>query len=140
MKIGFTGTRVGMSTHQLAGVHDVLRCLCPSEAHHGDCVGSDAQFHSSAQHVAFNLGYKVKIVVHPPSNSTHRANVTGDDAYAPKPYLERNKWIVDKTQLLIATPAGPEVQRSGTWSTIRYARSRNRPIIILWPDGRRTSE
>ena len=140
MRIGFTGTRNGMTAHQLAGVQDVLRCLCPSEVHHGDCIGSDVQFHSSAQHTALNLGYQVKVVVHPPSNSTHRANTTGDDAYAPKPYLERNKDIVKTTQILVATPAGPETQRSGTWSTIRYARKMNRPIIILWPDGNRTTE
>ena len=136
MKIGFTGTRDGMSTHQLAGVYEILRCLCPSEAHHGDCVGSDTQFHNSVRQSELDT----RIVMHPPSNSSHRAYSTADDSCAPKPYLDRNKDIVDCTKILIAAPRGLETQRSGTWSTIRYARSRNRPIIILWPDGRRTSE
>ena len=53
----------------------------------------------------------------------------------PKPYLERNKDIVDETGLLIATPKGEEIVRSGTWSTIRYARKNHKKIIIIMPNG-----
>ena len=140
MRIGFTGTRDGMTGAQLTQVKEVLTCLHPSEAHHGDCVGGDVQFHSTAQHVGFDGGYQVVVVVHPPHNSTLRANTTGDRVLPPRPYLERNRNIVDITKLLIAAPKGPETQRSGTWSTIRYARTIGRPIIIIWPNGTRTTE
>jgi hypothetical protein len=37
---------------------------------------------------------------------------------------------------MIATPKGfTEEARGGTWFTIRYARSKNKPLIIVYPDG-----
>jgi hypothetical protein len=58
-----------------------------------------------------------------------------------KPYLSRNKDIVLETELLIATPGEEEEQiRSGTWSTVRYARSLKRMINIVLPDGRVIAE
>ena len=38
------------------------------------------------------------------------------------PYLERNKNIVNAVDFIIAAPDGPEKVRSGTWSTVRYAK------------------
>jgi hypothetical protein len=99
--------------------------------HHGDCKGSDAQAHK----IAFDLG--IKICIHPPSKRTERAYATGASKTMPaKPYIERNHAIVSDTLLLIATPdTAAEKLRSGTWATIRYARLRGRPIIIINPDG-----
>jgi len=32
---------------------------------------------------------------------------------------------------MIAAPSGPETLRSGTWSTVRYARSKAKEVYIL---------
>jgi hypothetical protein len=77
-----------------------------------------------------------------------RAWCGGDVVLEPLPYLTRNQHIVKAVEtfpvrLLIAAPHQvEEVTRSGTWSTIRYAR-RSRvgiPIAIVQPDGTITEE
>ena len=53
-----------------------------------------------------------------------------------RPYLDRNKDMVRETAWLIAAPAEPEEQlRSGTWSTIRFARKLGKPVFLIFPDG-----
>jgi hypothetical protein len=54
------------------------------------------------------------------------------------PPLERNKHIVIAAiDGLIATPKTiAEEVRSGTWTTVRYARTLNRDIHIVLPDGK----
>jgi hypothetical protein len=45
MKIGFTGTRKGMSQHQKEQFVLKMFELDPSEFRHGDCEGADAEAH-----------------------------------------------------------------------------------------------
>jgi hypothetical protein len=102
------------------------------EAHHGMCEGADEQFH----HICMNLG--IPIVGHPPENTRYLMDY--DPAWfarmhEPKPYLVRNRAIVDSLDLasdrLIAAPKEmEEVKRSGTWSTLRYARNRCKNLTI----------
>ena len=121
MIIGFTGTKKGMTKYQKDKVRSTLEeCYEISGTnifHHGDCIGADAEAHD----IAADIGYY--IVIHPPKDPKARAFKTAFQyqMMLPKPYLDRNRDIVDSCQLLIATPDGPEVLRSGTWSTIRYA-------------------
>ena len=131
MKIGFTGTRDGMSEAQKQRFVELLAGL--SEFHHGDCIGGDEDSHLIVRQ--FMPG--ARITVHPPDNPSRRAFVQDADAYRePAPYLERNRYIVDETDSLIATPVGfDEEVRSGTWFTVRYARQQGRPIKIIYPDG-----
>jgi hypothetical protein len=50
--------------------------------------------------------------------------------------LIRNRLIAARCDALLATPAEPdEVLRSGTWSTIRYARKEGKPITLILPSG-----
>lgn len=128
VKIGFTGTREGLTDRQRA----TLAELMPSrvEFHHGDCVGADAAAHVLAQ------AFRCYIVVHPPTEDRFRAFCNGDEEREPKPYLVRNKDIVKETSRLIACPKELTEQRiGGTWSTVRYARSFNRSITFIFPDG-----
>jgi hypothetical protein len=60
--------------------------------------------------------------------------------YPPKPYLERNRDIVDSTELLIACPKDMTESSGGTWATVRYARKQKKPIVVVWPDGSVTEE
>jgi hypothetical protein len=130
MKIGFTGTRQGMSKHQKEALKVILiKNRMPhivNEFHHGDCVGSDVEAHE----IAFDIGFW--IVVHPPDNAAARAFQIGHCEKKPRPYLVRDHDIVDDCDILVAAPAhNKEVLRSGTWATIRYARKEGKPVFLL---------
>ena len=128
MKIGFTGTQDGMSQHQKEQFVLIMQELLPIEFHHGDCIGADAEAHD----IVREFFPDVKITIHPPLNKNKRAFRVGDVQKDLLSYLDRNKMIVDETNLLIATPKGnKEVLRSGTWSTVRYARKKEKFLIIL---------
>lgn len=129
MRIGFTGSREGMTLLQCKKLRERITELQPEEFHHGDCVGSDEIAHGIVREAA----PECKIIVHPPAKAKLRAFCEGDYHYRAKPYLERNRNIVSLTDLLIATPSGPEKRRSGTWATIRYARDLNLNIEIIYP-------
>lgn len=124
--IGFTGTQVGMSKKQ----KDILRLLLleASEFHHGDCIGADAEADEIAR------GLNIPVVIHPPNNPSKRAFCAqpGDQVIRPLHYLDRNREIVEATHELIGAPrTDQEELRSGTWSTIRYARKKGKKVIIL---------
>ena len=145
MRIGFTGSRDGFTSKQHNAFKKLLAKLGATELHHGDCVGADAQAHA----VAYSLD--LDIFIHPPTDGRKRANC-GDGAkqtpylgtvkwFKPYPYLERNRHIVLATEALIATPKEAEEQlRSGTWSTVRFARKRRRPVYIILPSGKVVEE
>lgn len=119
-----------MTSPQLNRVARAVLFFNPTEAHHGDCIGADAEFHALIDR-NFSL-----IVLHPPNNPIKRAFAGGDIIWAEKPYLRRNKDIVRCSNVLIAAPFEyEEILRSGTWSTVRYARRQNIPRIIIFPDG-----
>lgn len=130
-RIGFTGTRAGMSFAQLRTVKRLLSEIGTSETHSGDCIGADADFMECVDQM--NGVYSVG---HPPNKRALRAFCHYQFTQPPRGYLERNRDIVDAAQLLIACPdSHREIPRSGTWYTVRYARSKNKPIIIVFPDG-----
>lgn len=127
-KIGFTGTRSGLTEAQRNFILEHLESLQPEEAHHGDCVGADSQFHD----IVRKFDTRIKIVVHPGDIKGLRAFCFGDEILKPKGCLDRNRDIVDSVDFMIACPeSSVEVQRSGTWSTIRYANRLKRTIYIL---------
>ena len=150
MKIGVTGTRVGMTLKQYVTFRRVLESLWDQnedELHHGDCIGADAQAYAMA------VG-NFNIVCHPPRESRWRAFCGYGIIHPQKEYTERNHDIVDACQVLIAAlPDAEEAEQwmppkglSGTWATIRYAKGKI-PIFMVsptgayrveWPDGSMT--
>jgi hypothetical protein len=131
--VGFTGSRQGMTAIQRDLVSMLLTTA--TEAHHGDCIGADEEFHELARRAG------VPVVIHPPKAGRWRAYCEGAvKVMAPADYLIRNRHIVEASELLIGAPKEnqePDVGRGqGTWSCIRYAR-RHRPLTIVWPDGRK---
>lgn len=132
MIVGFTGTRKGMTRKQYAAVADLLESLHPYQAHHGDCVGADADFHDIVREVIVGAD----IHIHPPTDDKYRAFKEGDVVYDPLPYLKRDEKIVEKAHIMIATPEGLlERKRSGTWTTVRYTRDAEKPLYIVFPEG-----
>lgn len=116
MILGVTGSRYGGGFRREEKFFQFLCRNDVSELHHGDCIGWDEECHNMGAH------YGIKIVIHPPIEDRYRAFCKGGFRLPPKPYLDRNKDIVDAVDFLIAAPDGPERQRSGTWSTVRYAK------------------
>lgn len=130
MKVGFTGTREGLSEHQRSALYGALLGLKDSitEFHHGDCVGGDAEAHEMA---AVILG-EDKIWVHPPEDPSRRAFCKSPHILPPQGYLARDLAIVTTTERLIACPkAGAPAPRSGTWYTVRRAQERKKGVLIL---------
>lgn len=130
MKVGMTGNRTGISDSAQMKLFEFLDANKVIEVHHGDCIGADAVFHDIC------VDRKIMVVIHPPDVDELRAFRTGDISLPPKKYLARNHNIVKKTDVLIAFPSvKKEVLRSGTWSTIRYAKKINKKVLIIYPDG-----
>jgi hypothetical protein len=134
LKIGFTGTRHGMNDVQMEEFKNIITSKEIDEFHHGMCVGSDKQAHDAVSEE------KIKIIGHPPKYKKFMAECDCNILMKPLDYLERNKNIVDKSEILIATPDTKEKVRSGTWSTVRYARKQKKKIYIIHKNGRVTIE
>jgi hypothetical protein len=127
---GLTATRHGMSSEQKATLRSYL-AGATGQFHHGLCIGGDADGH----HIARDLGYW--IIGHPPTNPTLRADLACDELRPQRPYLDRNKDIVDETIALIAAPSELEEQpRGGTWSTVRYAKRIGKAVVLILPNGK----
>lgn len=130
LKVGFTGTRKGMTPRQGETLVHLLLKLGAVEFHHGDCQGADIQAHRATT----VLG--IPVSVHPPEDDKSRAFAISPDVRQAKPYIKRNHDIVDETDVLIATPStSVEQQRSGTWATVRYARRTHKRVVIIQSDG-----
>lgn len=130
MIVGFTGTQEGMTLLQKVLFEGVLARVCPDEFHHGDCIGADAEAHALVRRNA----PRCRIVIHPPEDDAKRAFCEGDEVREPKPYLTRNRVIVACSDELVGAPkTAIEELRSGTWSTIRYARAARKHVYLLKP-------
>lgn len=138
LDIGFTGTSSGMANMQLMKVHQLLgefKEKGAAVAHHGCCEGADDQFNFMADAMSYH------VIGHPGVTKTGNVWKRGggqcDEYRDPKFFLDRNKDIVVESDIMIATPKEVDEQmRSGTWATIRYARKDEKPLFIVFPDGR----
>ena len=133
MKVSFTGTRLGMNSVQKQLFTKIIGELGATEFYHGDCVGADADAHKIVVATKQDISVKKR----PCNIDSQRAFTTEGECIAdPEPPLVRNKKIVDDGEILVAIPGGQfEEIRSGTWSTVRYAKKNQKPIIIIWPNG-----
>jgi hypothetical protein len=143
MKIGCTATRFGCTDEQLKTLlHNLLILSCEAEAHHGDCVGGDSDFHNIIRKELPTW----KIVGHPPlilSREDDRmwAKNKCDELREPKRHLARNRDIVNEVDILFAMPYSMTEQHSGgTWYTINFARKHKKPLVIIFPDGSTKSQ
>jgi hypothetical protein len=139
--VGFTGTRHGCTSLQLATLESVLALIAhraekPIQFHHGACVGSDEQ----ASGIAMKYGYFV--TAHPPSSHaliSPQAMRASSYIMEAAPYLSRNNNIVRASLTLIATPYEPAMPASlrgkGTWTTVKYGENLGRRIFIIYPNG-----
>lgn len=129
--IGVTGTREGMTPHQMVEVGRLLSRLViegPHTLHHGDCVGVDIQ----VARIASKLG--MVTVCHPPIDQSLRAFHESTETLAPLGYLARDRKIVESCEFLIVVPKHHQWQATGgTWYTHDYSVRRGVPRMIIWP-------
>lgn len=144
MRVGFTGTREGMSLEQADQLCLMLLALSSghNEFHFGGADGADCE----ALLLALGNGYlAASIHVHPcPGVTLEKLRDAvhgwdGDGFTADRfvwhevfPPLVRNRDIVRDVEVLIAAPRHDrEEKRSGTWATVRYARQARKPVVML---------
>lgn len=63
------------------------------------------------------------------ANKVHWCDI---GAYAPWKMMNRNKWMVENSDLVIAVWNGDE--KGGTYHCVEYAKNKRKHIINLWPD------
>lgn len=123
MKVGFTGTRKGMSGLQASQLQYVLALFYHAdkavnrkpELHFGRHESVELKADKEAAALASSLGY---------ATEPHYA-MRGEE-------LDRNREIIAEVSVLIAAPeTDVEEQRSGTWATVRYARKKGIPVVML---------
>lgn len=138
VRVGYSGSRHGMTAPQMRGVYLHLSYVLAThdwddpliEFHHGDCIGGDAQAHV----IATVLGCRT--VAHPPVNARYRAWCKADEVRQPKDYLARDWDIAQETGELLSGPESPvPVSGSGTWITTGYGVQLGRPVTVFLPDG-----
>lgn len=130
MNVGYTGSRDGMTKEQKKLLMEFFQRNHVTVLNHGDCIGADAQADTMA------MVFGVKRIAHPPDDDKLRSFCGSEIVMPRKPYIERNRDIVDNSYILIGCPKSKkEMIRSGTWATIRYAKRIGKPVIIFYPDG-----
>lgn len=137
-RIGFTGSRKGMTETQEAAIGNLIQewiqehteeCL---EAHHGDSVGADTQFHAICQEAG------IAVVIHPSVDTADRAfNEAAREDRPPQKFKQQSLAIVRSCDVLLAAPDGwkEKLRGSGTWMTVRVARKSSKRIVVCFPDG-----
>lgn len=143
MKLTFTGTKLGMTVAQRTTVLITVRDLLGNGEYthgiHGCCEKADRDFHD----VCWSLMLAREL--HPGTEEQRLWAVDHMDEQRDMlfpmpldadPQLTRNRTMVDRGDVLVAAPRQRfEVRRSGTWMTVRYARTAGRIIHFCWPDG-----
>lgn len=128
MKVGFTGTQLGMSQQQKEQFVLLLQDMGMTEFHHGDCIGADAEAHD----IVREFFPDVKIVGHLPKYKNKQAFKICNEYRDPLDYLVRDRNIVNETEFLFSAPKTDEEElRSGTWTTIRHSRKMGKARKIL---------
>jgi hypothetical protein len=142
MRVGFTGTREGMTDLQRDALSAWLtRQGRVCEFHHGAALGADEQAVRALLTLAESFEHirAAAIHAHPadvPQQGSAAAFILSHKRHKVRKPLSRNADILDACDVLIAAPKGKrEELRSGTWATIRGARKLGRRLVIIWPDG-----
>lgn len=135
-EIGFTGTQLGMTLLQRETVRYWLAKLCGVNFRYGMCIGADDEAAKAARALGYHL------IGYPGPDESRRGSIVPDEvchdivASERNPFLARSARVALDSGILIAAPAQHyEIRRSGTWTTVRRARSYGRELVYAWPNG-----
>jgi len=134
MKIGFSGTRRGMSNHQIRTLTEWMEANADivAEFHHGMCVGADTEAHGIVRAMLSD----VEIHGHPGFEPTHPMVAKElidevDVLHGQDKPMDRNRVIADTVDMMLFAPDYPETRRSGTWATFRYCRKKSYGVVMI---------
>lgn len=136
MLIGVTGTRSVIMKAQVRSLYNEYKEAGEFSLIHGGAPGADEVGDTIAR--LYNL---LSVDIYPCDprryeywkRKIHDEITVIHDIRLP---LVRNRIIARDCDRLISLPKEmSEVQRSGTWSTVRYTRPYKKPITIIYPDG-----
>ena len=144
--VGFTGSRAGITSHQRETLKKLLLMINPIEAHHGECIGSDAAFHGIVQDTL----PECHIVGHPPKVDTYRVVLSGyfreEDR---RGYQDCGGDIVQACTLMVVCVKSHKRfdntqkrddkmdnrYRTTPWHVINLAKDAGRELVVVYPDG-----
>lgn len=129
MRIGFTGTRSGMSDLQKQSVIDFIKSKVITKIIHGGCIGADMDFHYICKDY-YREVYPGHFKNNPNDRTLQGNYLDADLIHESQSHFKRNRDIVDNCDILIATPYNNN-GKGGTWYTINYAKKIGKPIIIF---------
>lgn len=131
MKVGFTGTRYGMTSRQKCLFHNWIIAEGPvAEFHHGSCMGADIEAADIVRDVFPDC--KIHGWPGPDGDPCRRDSGVDDYKHEPENHFARNRHIVNAVDKMAAAPIVMEPQpRGGTWYTINYARKKGTPVMLL---------
>jgi hypothetical protein len=144
MKVGFTGTRNGMTPDQRKAFIDIVADAPIDQFHHGACVGADTD---AVVALSFIRRETCRIIAHPGKSAKGGENddlsflaiELSNEVLEAKTHFARNRDIVAHAELMIACPCHADpittTTRGGTAYTVMQARSRSRELWIIRPDG-----
>ena len=156
MILSFTGTRRGTTPAQILAAFNLIITAAPERFLHGGAVGADTEIDWLVAPWFWENGIgqnRLMMVMDDsdlpigvyPSDTERQTHWTCAvpygairEVYDPLPPLKRNRIMARLCDRLIACPAEQygEVVRSGTWMTVRHARTIGRPVTIVRPDGK----
>lgn len=127
--LGMTGTRNGMNKFQALNAFKLIKFFDPNELHHGAAIGADAQCHE------ITMLLNIRAIAHRPSKTEFMAPCKGAINRSPKPYLVRDRDIVNESKLMLSFPKEEWTgyNKGGTAYTTKYSLDREVPIIIITP-------
>lgn len=135
IKIGFIGNRYGVNSEQKDKIILILDKYDNIIVSHGDCIGSDTDFHNLCMNYRKeHPNKKIRKEIFPSNDLKFRAFNEPDLINVKQSTnLQRNLKIIKYSSILIACPIdkNKEQLRCGTWSTIRKARKEKLIIYIL---------
>jgi len=141
------GHRGPYSNYVLQKMEEIILLLKPTEMISGMALGSDTLWAEKA------IKYRVSLIAaipfkgqeskwpHYQQSKYHdilRDKIVtpvyvSEGGYSPEKMHIRDRFMVDKCQILVAVFGGD--WKSGTGSTIKYAREKDKPIIFIDPEG-----
>jgi hypothetical protein len=135
IKIGFIGNhRNSLNCEQKHKIISILNKYDNIIVSHGDCIGSDTDFHNLCiNYRNDHPNKKIRIQIFPTDDLTFRAFNEPDLLMVKKSKSERNLYIIKNSSILIASPIDKNKEQTPfeTWSLLRKARQQKLLIYII---------